>query len=270
MKILVIDDTESNLMLLRAIFRSNDYQVHEATTAEEGYEIFIAEDIQLALIDWMLPEMDGIDLVKKIREEQRDSYAYLIMVTGKDGREAMLEGLEAGVDDFVQRPFTPREMRLRVKMGERVIQMANKLQQSQDFIEIAKHEWEATADAITQLVCLLDREGRIIRANRALENWGLAWINEVKGKHLHELMKNVYPVFGDQIEDNWSKIQQQIDQGLEYHFDGEDTKFGHHFFAQFEPIERDEHQRVSDTTFAGGKHSGCYPAAPLTNATGTR
>ncbi|MFZ4813005.1 MAG: adenylate/guanylate cyclase domain-containing protein, partial [Phototrophicaceae bacterium] len=232
------------------IFDPSDYEVFEADNIIEGFQLIGEHEIQLVLVDWMMPLGPGIDLARKVRAEIKDRYVYLIMVTAKEGRDAMVQGLESGVDDYVSRPFSPRELRARVRIGERVIRTANDLQRLVNRIEQAKQEWEATADAISQLVCLLDRDGIIIRANRAAESWGLGWMSDVTGKSLWGLLHSVYPDFSAQIDGVWTVVQERIDRDLGFEMAGDDLGSGYHFLVQFQPITRDDYRKTSEASYA--------------------
>lgn len=237
LKVLLVDDAVENLDMLEMVLGTQDYQLFSATEAAAGFALLQQHGCQLVIVDWMMPEVTGLDMVRQIRREITDRYVYTIMVTAQGGTASMFEGLESGVDDFLHRPFSPRELRARVKIGERIIHTQEALIQSQRAIEQAKQEWEATTDAVTQLICLLDRDGRIIRANRTYETWGLGEVATVNGAYLHAALANVYSGFGHFMAHHWPLVQKRIDAGLNYDVNADDDTFGRYFSAHFEPIE---------------------------------
>jgi class 3 adenylate cyclase/CheY-like chemotaxis protein len=240
LKLLLVDDSVQNLDMLEMIFEGSDYERYSATTADAGFDLLQLHGCQIAVIDWMMPDVTGLDMVKRIRREVTDRYVYTILVTAQGGTTSMFEGLESGVDDFLRRPFSPRELRARVKIGERIIATQEALIQSQRAIQQAKQEWEATTDAVTELICLLDGYGRIRRANQTYEEWGLGWVKDAKGVYLHAALANVYQDFGDFLKQHWPFVQKRLDAGLCYELNAEDKTFGRHFAVHFEPIEQED------------------------------
>ncbi|MEO0564083.1 MAG: response regulator, partial [Chloroflexota bacterium] len=237
MKILLVDDLIGNLEMLEFVFKSPDYETFTALSVAAGMEILRESAPDMAIIDWMMPETTGMEMVKMIRDETPDRYVYIIMVTAREGTHSMMEALESGVDDFLHRPFLPRELRARVKIGERILAAQASLRESRAVIESVKQEWEATADAIVQLVVLLNRNGVVLRANRTAEQWGLARMTDIPGMTISELLASVYPDFGEKIAAQWDEVQHQIDDELEVEFLIDEADFGHHFQVHFEPIE---------------------------------
>jgi adenylate cyclase len=251
MNILLVDDAEANLEMLRfALEKHGGYTLYEAANARVGFELLQKHHIQLAAIDWMMPEMDGLTMVNHIRELFTDYYIYIIMITAKDGRDAMLEGLESGVDDFIQRPFSPRELRARIKIGERIIESENALQRSREQVAIAKQEWESTADAVPQLMCLVDRDGRILRANRTIERWNLLPVHEAKGKLFTDALANIYTDFAQQIMTAWKDATSRLASGLSYDFMGEDRELERYFEVHFQPIVRRADVSLHEDSYA--------------------
>lgn len=119
-KILVVDDDPVSLRLLEKTLTEWEYEVHTAKNGLEALEIFFRENIKFIIADWVMPVMDGLELCRKIRASDRE-YVYFIILTGKDKKEDIVEGLEAGADDYISKPFDRQELRVRVRNGERVI-----------------------------------------------------------------------------------------------------------------------------------------------------
>jgi diguanylate cyclase (GGDEF)-like protein len=81
----------------------------------------------LAIIDWMMPGLDGVDLCRALRARKSDTYTYVILITAKDDPESMLVGLEAGADDFLAKPVAPEELRARLRAGQRIVELQERL-----------------------------------------------------------------------------------------------------------------------------------------------
>ena len=100
-----------------------------ARDGEEAWEMLAKPDApRLALVDWVLPGMDGLELCRKLRRRPKnDPYIYLILLTAKSQRGAMLEAMDAGVDDFLAKPFDPPELRARLVAGQRIVDLQKNL-----------------------------------------------------------------------------------------------------------------------------------------------
>jgi two-component system response regulator ResD len=111
-RILVVDDEERIRRLLRMYLERENYQIDEAERGEQAYEMAIATDYDVILLDLMLPGMDGIEVCQKIREQKATP---IIMLTAKGEEANRVHGFEVGADDYVVKPFSPREVVYRVK-----------------------------------------------------------------------------------------------------------------------------------------------------------
>src|SRR3972149_4974474 len=101
MRILVVDDDEIALELLRNTLVQAGYEVEVARDGRQGLEILRAGAHRLVISDWEMPEMNGIELCRKIRDRHFGGYTYVILVTARDGLDNVVEGLHAGADDFI-------------------------------------------------------------------------------------------------------------------------------------------------------------------------
>jgi diguanylate cyclase (GGDEF)-like protein len=144
-KILVVDDSPENLQLASEVIQLSG---HEPVTASDGYralDILTHEPIQIAIIDWMMPEMNGIELIRRIRAQFSERYMYLMMLTTFGEADQVAEGLESGADDYMVKPFTPRELRARINTGVRIIEMESRLTAN-----LKRFQSLATRDHLTQ------------------------------------------------------------------------------------------------------------------------
>ncbi len=126
--------------------------------ADWGYHVIAAEDGQkaweaiecsepapsLVILDWLMPGINGIDLCRKIRERQQNSYQYILLLSGKDEKQDVVAGLDAGADDYLTKPFDIGELRARIRSGMRILSLQQQLIQAQDDLR-----YQATHDALT-------------------------------------------------------------------------------------------------------------------------
>ena len=129
MKILVADDSRVSRNLLRSILEELDFEVLVAENGLEAWNTFQREDISLLISDWEMPEMDGLELCRRVRAAaaSRPGYTYIMMVTALDGMKNFVTGMAAGADDFIVKPFEPEVLRCRVRVAQRVLAMQHEL-----------------------------------------------------------------------------------------------------------------------------------------------
>jgi two-component system, cell cycle response regulator len=129
-KILIVEDEPVSRRLLEATLCRWNYEVVATVDGREAWEVLQQPDApNLVISDWMMPDMDGLELCNKIRESEKLGYTYLIMLTAKGRKEDVIKGLEAGADDYLTKPFDHEELRCRVKIGERIINLERRILQ---------------------------------------------------------------------------------------------------------------------------------------------
>lgn len=121
MKILGVDDDDIALDILEAAIAVDGHELVRAASGLESLNILQRERIQMVVSDWMMPGMDGIDLANRVREMSTSRYTYFILLTSRNEKADLLEGLDAGADDFIMKPFDPMELRLRIRVGQRIL-----------------------------------------------------------------------------------------------------------------------------------------------------
>ena len=127
MKVLIADDEAISRRLLQGYLERWGHEVVAAQNGAEAWELFAAGDFPVVISDWVMPELDGVELIRRIRASQRPGYVYTILLTSKAQKEDLVEGMEAGADDFVTKPFDRDELRVRLRAGERIIQLEQNL-----------------------------------------------------------------------------------------------------------------------------------------------
>ena len=121
MKVLLAEDGMTMRLLLSAQLESWGYEVTIAEDGAAAWREFEQCHFPLVLTDWMMPEVDGLELIRRIRACERSEYVYIILLTARSEREDLVEAMEAGADDFLGKPCNPKELRVRLRAGERII-----------------------------------------------------------------------------------------------------------------------------------------------------
>lgn len=130
MKILIAEDNMVSQNTMKKILEKHGYGVITANNGRQAWELLQKNDIQIVMTDWMMPEMDGPTLCRKIRAATLSNYVYLILMTAKDKKEDLISGFASGADDFVTKPINPNEVRVRMQAGERVVKLEENLKKS--------------------------------------------------------------------------------------------------------------------------------------------
>jgi DNA-binding response OmpR family regulator len=121
MKVLIADDDFTTRRLLQSYLEKWGHEVTAAKTGSEALHLFERGDYSIVVTDWSMPEMDGIELIGRIRSLPRAGYVYIVLVTARAQAEDVVQGIEAGADDFVTKPFDRDELRARMRAGERIV-----------------------------------------------------------------------------------------------------------------------------------------------------
>ncbi len=127
-RILIAEDHYVSRHLLERNLSNWGFEVVTAEDGEAAVRVLEAEDApSLAIVDWMMPRLDGLEVCRRIRERKDRPYIYLVLLTAKSHKEEIATGLEAGADDYVVKPFDPDELRARIKVGQRVVELERQL-----------------------------------------------------------------------------------------------------------------------------------------------
>jgi diguanylate cyclase (GGDEF)-like protein len=142
MRILIADDDAVSRRLLEAKLIRWGYDVLACRDGNEAWEALRAEDApRLAILDWMMPGIDGVELCRKVRNEIWEPYTYIILLTALHRDEDLVTGMEAGADDYVIKPFKSNELRVRLRAGRRIIDLQNELIEARETLrEKATHD----------------------------------------------------------------------------------------------------------------------------------
>jgi diguanylate cyclase (GGDEF)-like protein len=148
MRVLVADDDPVTLRLLQAQLEKWGHEAIVCANGVDAWEMLTRENSpRLVILDWMMPGIDGVNICRNIRKVGQKTYFYLILLTSKDQRDDIVEGLEAGADDYITKPFNPNELKVRIRAGARIIQLQEELMEA-----LKVSEFQATHDGLTGLM----------------------------------------------------------------------------------------------------------------------
>src|SRR3954465_10676598 len=122
MHVLIADDDDVSRLALEAMLMRRGHVVVRAADGSEAWKVFQEKDPpKLAILDWMMPELDGVDVCRRVRQDPRLKGLYLILLTSQSSKAHVLEGLRAGANDYVTKPFDRDELEARVNVGVHVV-----------------------------------------------------------------------------------------------------------------------------------------------------
>lgn len=152
MKVLIAEDEAISRRLLQAYLEWLGYEVAAAENGAEAWRLFQAGEFHIVISDWLMPEMDGLDLIRRIRACQRPGYVYTILLTAKFRKEDIVAGMEAGADDFIAKPFDHDELRVRLRAGQRVVELETALLRSLEELRLARQREIETGAKIQKVL----------------------------------------------------------------------------------------------------------------------
>ncbi|MFQ5734963.1 MAG: two-component system response regulator [Planctomycetaceae bacterium] len=126
MRVLIVDDDEIALELLKNTLAQAGHTVVGARNGLHALALARTGQFRVVISDWEMPEMDGLQLCRKIRERQYSGYTYVILLTSHNDQDSVIQGLEAGADDFISKPFNPPELLMRLRVGERLLSLESR------------------------------------------------------------------------------------------------------------------------------------------------
>lgn len=195
-KILIVDDEPSILNLVSAYLKPEGYQVFTAMDGPNGLKAARTYKPDLVVLDIMLPGMDGIELLTRLR---RESDVYIILLTAKTEETDKVVGLSVGADDYVTKPFSPRELVARIKAALRRLQAPSNMAEGQIMsfehirvdtgsrqVWVDDREVELTTIEFDLLKALAEHHGRVLSRERLLEIvWGYNYFGEMRVVDVH-------------------------------------------------------------------------------------
>jgi two-component system, cell cycle response regulator len=145
MKVLVAEDNPVSRKVVGSMLSKWGYEVVMATNGDEALRALQAEDgPELAILDWMMPGIDGVEVCRRVRQGKREPYIYMLLLTARTARQDLLEGMDAGADDYVTKPYDTHELRVRIRAGRRILELQAELVKAREALRD-----QATRDGLT-------------------------------------------------------------------------------------------------------------------------
>ncbi len=128
MRILIAEDDRVSCSVLEASLRKWGHEVVVTCDGQAAWEVLQRDDApKLAVLDWMMPELDGVEVCRRVRALPRREPTYLILLTAKHHKEDIVAGLDSGADDYITKPFDRQELQSRIRVGERIVALQRSL-----------------------------------------------------------------------------------------------------------------------------------------------
>src|SRR5262245_19884805 len=139
MKILLADDDVGVRGSLELALDNMGHEVAAVGDGRAAWSVFQTQPVDVVLTDWMMPELDGLELCRRIRAERRSRYTYVIILTALEGQDRWLEGMAAGADDFVTKPCRVAELQARLRVAERTLGLQENVRQLEGLLPICAY-----------------------------------------------------------------------------------------------------------------------------------
>lgn len=147
MKVLIADDSSVSRRLLEATLKRWDYDVESACDGDEALAVLRRPGgPTLAILDWMMPSLTGPEVCRLVRQESREPYVYILLLTSRSHKEDLIEGMESGADDYLVKPFDQNELKVRLRAGRRILDLQAELLRAREALHV-----QATHDSLTGL-----------------------------------------------------------------------------------------------------------------------
>ena len=176
--ILVAEDSAIYRHLIGGHLKEWGFDFACAKDGKEAWKLLAKRDApRLALLDWVLPEIDGIEICRRLRSRSADEpYTYTILLTAKNGQHEMLEAMEAGADDFLAKPFDPLELKARLLVGQRIVDLQRNLVAANTALQfVASHDFLTGVWNRGEILTFMQRE--LARARRDATSVGIVLVD---------------------------------------------------------------------------------------------
>ncbi len=202
MRILIAEDDNTSRLVLESVLRKAGHEVISTTDGAMALkELQKPEAPRLAILDWMMPEMDGIDVCRRVRAMDKGERVYILMLTALGNKSDIVSGLDAGANDYLTKPFNNEELRARIRVGRRVLELQEALSVRVAELEEALHQVKTLQGIIP--ICMhchkiRNDEESWLRMERYVEDHSNAQFSH---SICPECMEKYYPADDEELEE---------------------------------------------------------------------
>jgi PAS domain S-box-containing protein len=224
MDILIAEDEIISRKLLLKMLENLDHKILVAEDGLQAWELFQKNDVKMVITDWIMPQMDGLDLCKKIRSAGKKNYTYVIVLTAKDKQEDLIKVFNFGADDYISKPIDHEELKARLKTGERVIQLEEEHKKINDILIESRNKLRIVFDSMREKIIALDEKLNIVSVNKTcLEALGSGFdsvidkkfFNDENGSNILSYNREIKPLVMEVL--NTGKPQYYLDESADKH-----------------------------------------------------
>ena len=196
MKILIADDDRVSRRLLEKTLEREGYEVIAVDNGRLALQqLSLPNGPRLALLDWMMPELDGPSVCQEVRKQHEGNYIHIVLVTSRASKQDIVAGLKAGADDYLTKPWDPEELRARLRVGQRILQLEDRLVEARETMR-----FRATHDHLTSLLnrgVILDLLARELTRTRREKGCTVVIMGDLD--HFKDVNDRYGHVVGDEV-----------------------------------------------------------------------
>jgi signal transduction histidine kinase len=181
MRVLIAEDNNVSRLILKTVLQKGGHQIFEADNGFTAWEVFQSNEVDVIISDRMMPGIDGIELCKRVRSLPRTIYTYFIFLTSMDNKSQLLDGINAGADDYLTKPLDIEELKIRLHVAARITELHRKLaeqaeelkrlnQLKNEFVSIVSHEFRTPLSSILFSAQYLQRYETTASADKKLKH----------------------------------------------------------------------------------------------------
>jgi signal transduction histidine kinase len=245
MRVLIADDSVTIRNTLRLMLESQGYDVLLTEDGDQALEVLLKQEIRLAILDWMMPGMDGVEVCRRLQNQHRSIMTYCILLTSKTGDQNIVEALQAGASDYLTKPFQPAELFARLRVGERITKLQMQLTQREKLEALGRlasgiaHEINTPTqfvgdntrflrESFGSLQKLLDQGMQLIDSHREQLNGSpaLKAFDELKEKVDYDYLVEEIPTAVGQTLEGVERVAKIVRAMKEFSHPGADDKLG--------------------------------------------
>jgi two-component system, sensor histidine kinase and response regulator len=156
-KILIVDDSSTNIQIIGIMLQGNNFELFFAQSGKTAFEIINNNDIDLILLDVMMPEMDGFDICRKLKSDEKTNFIPIIFITARIEEESVIRGFDVGAEDYVTKPFNEKELIARVKTHLQIKEQKESLKTMNELLEKKVYERTKSLEIANEKLSRLDQ-----------------------------------------------------------------------------------------------------------------